>query len=156
MARHDEFVGRLSSSKSTTLGTSAPIARSIRLLCAPIGTIYQLDDPFRGRRHDAGVLKDTKLYEKFVKVAKGNKYAHFNKCMSTVRQAVKWSFGKVAAYFAFVEFHKNLKVTRQRVGRMYKVALLLTNCRTCLYDSPVFMYFGLEPPSLSDYLIPFI
>ncbi|KAL3247724.1 hypothetical protein MRX96_056802 [Rhipicephalus microplus] len=74
MARHDEFVGRLSSSKSTTLGTSAPIARSIRLLCAPIGTIYQLDDPFRGRRHDAGVLKDTKLYEKFVKVAKGNKY----------------------------------------------------------------------------------
>ncbi|KAH8025435.1 hypothetical protein HPB51_007957 [Rhipicephalus microplus] len=39
--------------------------------------------------------------------------------------------------FAFVDFHKNLRVTGQRVGRMYKVATLLTNCRTCLYDSQV-------------------
>ncbi|KAL3210743.1 hypothetical protein MRX96_036908 [Rhipicephalus microplus] len=81
--------------------------------------------------------------------------AHFNKCMSTVRQAVEWGFGKVAAGFAFVDFHKNSKVTRQKMRRMHKVAILLTNCRTCLYDSQVSMYFGLEPPSLSDYLFPF-
>ncbi|XP_075732934.1 uncharacterized protein LOC142775426 [Rhipicephalus microplus] len=151
------------------------------VMCAN-GIICQLDGPFRGRRHDAGILKDTRLYENIVKVARGNEYviygdpayplkplllkpyggarlqpyqAHFNKCMSTVRQAVEWGFGKVAADFAFVDFHKNLKVTRQRVKRMYKVATLLTNCRTCLYDSQVSMYFGLEPPSLSDYLIPF-
>ncbi|KAL3214088.1 hypothetical protein MRX96_035014 [Rhipicephalus microplus] len=151
------------------------------VMCAN-GIICQLDGPFRGRRHDAGILKDTRLYENNVKVARGNKYViirdpayplkplllkpygcarlqpyqvHFNKCMSTVRQAVEWSFGKVAADFTFVDFHKNLKVTRQRVGRMYKVATLLTNCRTCLYDSQVSMYFGLEQPSLSDYLIPF-
>ncbi|KAL3196975.1 hypothetical protein MRX96_045044 [Rhipicephalus microplus] len=130
----------------------------------------------------ASILKDTRLYENIVKVARGNKYviygdtayplkplllkpyggarlqpyqAHFNKCMSTVRQVVEWGFGKVAADFAFVDFHKNLKVTCQRVGRMYKVATLLTNCRTCLYDSQMSMYFGLEPPSLSDYLILF-
>ncbi|KAL3247067.1 hypothetical protein MRX96_057262 [Rhipicephalus microplus] len=151
------------------------------VMCAN-GIICQLDGPFRGRRHDAGILKDTRVYENIVKVARGNKYviygdpayplkplllkpyggarlqpyqAHFNKCMSTVRQAVEWGFGKVAADFAFVDFHRNLKVTRQRVGRMYKVATLLTNCRTCLYDSQVSMYFGLEPPSLSDYLFPF-
>ncbi|KAL3184217.1 hypothetical protein MRX96_032331 [Rhipicephalus microplus] len=59
------------------------------------------------------------------------------------------------ADLAIVDFHKKMKVTRQRVGRMYKVATLLTNCRTCLYDSQVFMFFGLEPRSLSDYLIPF-
>ncbi|KAH7982793.1 hypothetical protein HPB52_007161 [Rhipicephalus sanguineus] len=108
------------------------------------------------------ILKDAELYTNIEKAAKGHKYviyggpayplkplllkpyggahllpyqAHFNKCMSTVRQDVEWGFGKVAADFAFVEFHKNLKVTRQRVGRMYKVATLLTNCRTCLYDS---------------------
>ncbi|KAL3185585.1 hypothetical protein MRX96_028856 [Rhipicephalus microplus] len=128
------------------------------VMCAN-GTICQLDGPFRGRRHDAGILKDTRLYENIVKVARGNKYviyrdptyplkplllkphggarlqpyqAHFNKCMST-----------------------NLKVTRQRVGSIYKVATLLANCRTCQYDSQVSMYFGLEPPSLSDYLFPF-
>ncbi|KAH8033315.1 hypothetical protein HPB51_009514 [Rhipicephalus microplus] len=151
------------------------------VMCAN-GTICQLDGPFRGRRHDAGILKDTRLYENIVKVARGNKYviyrdptyplkplllkphggarlqpyqAHFNKCMSTVRQAAEWGFGKVAADFAFVDFHKNLKVTRQRVGSIYKVATLLANCRTCQYDSQVSMYFGLEPPSLSDYLFPF-
>ncbi|KAH8033043.1 hypothetical protein HPB51_005949 [Rhipicephalus microplus] len=75
-----------------------------------------------------GILKDTRLYENIVKVARGNKYvtyedpayplkplllkpyggarlqpyqAHFNNCMSTVRQAVEWGFGKVAAGFAF-------------------------------------------------------
>ncbi|KAL3208685.1 hypothetical protein MRX96_038865 [Rhipicephalus microplus] len=113
--------------------------------------ICQLDSPFRGRRHDAGILKDTRLYENIVKPYQ----AHFNKCMSTVRQAVEWGFGNVAADFAFVDFHKNLKVTCPSVGRMYKVATLLTNCRTCLYDSQVSMYFGLEQPSLSDYLFPF-
>ncbi|KAH8009893.1 hypothetical protein HPB51_021691 [Rhipicephalus microplus] len=98
-----------------------------------------------------GILKDTRLYENIVKPYQ----AHFNMCMSTVRQAVEWGFGKVAADFAFVDFHKNLKVTRQRMGRMYKVTTLLTNCRTCLYDSQVSMYFGFEPPSLSGYLFPF-
>ncbi|KAL3255459.1 hypothetical protein MRX96_017367 [Rhipicephalus microplus] len=97
------------------------------VMCA-IGIICLLDGPFRGRRHDAGILKDTRLYENIVKVARGNKYvtyedpayplkplllkpyggarlqpyqAHFNNCMSTVRQAVEWGFGKVAAGFAF-------------------------------------------------------
>lgn len=75
----------------------------------------------------AGILEDTRLYENIVKVARGNKYviygdptyplkplllkpyrgaclqpyqAHFNKCMSTVRQAVELGIGKVAADFA--------------------------------------------------------
>ncbi|XP_075736597.1 uncharacterized protein LOC119161700 isoform X1 [Rhipicephalus microplus] len=147
------------------------------VMCAN-GIICQLASPIRERRHDAGILKDTRLYENIVKVARGNKYVihgdpvyplkplllkpyggarlqlyqpHFNKCMSTVRQAVELGIGKVAADFAFVDFHKNLKGTHQRVRRMYKVATLLTNCRSCLYDSQESMYFGLEPPSLNDY-----
>ncbi|KAL3188981.1 hypothetical protein MRX96_003128 [Rhipicephalus microplus] len=73
------------------------------------------------------ILKDTRFYENIVKVARGNKYVihgdpvyplkplllkpyggarlqlhqtHFNKCMSTVRQAVELGIGKVAADFA--------------------------------------------------------
>ncbi|KAL1480100.1 hypothetical protein MTO96_051317 [Rhipicephalus appendiculatus] len=40
--------------------------------------------------------------------------AYFNKSMSRVRQAVEWGFGKVASEFAFVDFHKNQKISRQR------------------------------------------
>lgn len=34
---------------------------------------------------------------------------HFNKSMSTVRQAVEWVFGKVVTEFAFVDFKKKSK-----------------------------------------------
>ncbi|KAL3222644.1 hypothetical protein MRX96_049970 [Rhipicephalus microplus] len=50
---------------------------------------------------------------------------NFNKRMSSVRQAVEWGFGRVVADFAFVDFYKGQKMTRQRVGRMYKVATLI-------------------------------
>ncbi|XP_037571083.1 uncharacterized protein LOC119453143 [Dermacentor silvarum] len=106
----------------------------------PNGIICQLDGPFKGRRHDAGILKATKLYENLEKVTMGNKFviygdpaypllpllykpfggttlqpyeAFFNKGMSRVRQAVEWGFGKVATEFAFVDFHKNKKMSRQ-------------------------------------------
>ncbi|KAL1422035.1 hypothetical protein MTO96_022497 [Rhipicephalus appendiculatus] len=80
---------------------------------------------------------------------------NFNKRMSSVRQAVEWGFGRVVADFAYVDFHKGQKMTRQRVGRMYKVATLLSNCRTCMYGSQVSTYFDVAPPTLTEYLVPF-
>ncbi|XP_042145608.1 protein ALP1-like [Ixodes scapularis] len=145
------------------------------------GIICQLDGPFNGRRHDAGILKDTALYDNLQAINHGERYviygdpayplrplllkpfggsrllpheALFNKRMSTVRQAVEWGFGKVAADFAFVDFHKNQKMSRQRLGRMYKVATLLSNCHTCLYGSQVSNFFEVEAPALDDYLVP--
>ncbi|KAH7935331.1 hypothetical protein HPB52_006301 [Rhipicephalus sanguineus] len=70
-------------------------------------------------------------------------------------EAVEWGFGKVASEFAFVDFHKNQKMSRQRIGRMYRMATLLANCHTCLYGSLVCDYFGVDPPSLDEYLMPF-
>ncbi|XP_075530067.1 uncharacterized protein LOC142563397 [Dermacentor variabilis] len=147
----------------------------------PNGLICQMDGPFHGRRHDAGILKKTALYRNLEKVAQGHEYviygdpayplrplllkpfggaslqpyeAHFNKRMSTVRQAVEWGFGNVAADFAFVDFHENQRMTQQRVGRMYKVATLLSKCRTYMYGSQVSTYFGIAPPSFRGYLVP--
>lgn len=37
---------------------------------------------------------------------------------------------------------------------MYKVANILTNCHTCMYGSQVSQHFGLDPPSLLEYLRP--
>ncbi|KAL1440359.1 hypothetical protein MTO96_001186 [Rhipicephalus appendiculatus] len=82
----------------------------------------------------------------------------FNEGMSTVRQSVEWGFGKVVAEFAFVDF-KNQKILLQNVGQMYRVATLLTNCHTCLYELPhlfsqTSMFFCLRAPLLEDYVVP--
>ena len=56
----------------------------------------------------------------------------FNRGMSEARVNVEWGFGKVAQYFAYLDFQKNLKVLLQPVAKYYAVGALLTNCHTCL------------------------
>ncbi|KAL3184415.1 hypothetical protein MRX96_031827 [Rhipicephalus microplus] len=136
----------------------------------------------KGRRHDAGILKETALYRNLETVTQGRTYViygdpayplrpllykpsggaslrphevNFNKRMSSVRQAIEWGFGRVVADFAFVDFYKSQKMTRQRVGRTYKVPTLFLNCRTCMYGSQVSTYFDVTPPTLREYLVPF-
>ena len=76
----------------------------------------------------------------------------FNSDMSKVRASVEWGFGKISQYFAYLDFHKNLKVLLQPVGKYYAVGALLANCHTCLYGSATSSFFELEPPSLEVYL----
>lgn len=146
----------------------------------PDGMIVSLLGPFEGRRHDTGILRESMLYEQLqakVRFTNENKFvlygdpaypirelllrpysrthvtplqAHFNKSMSAVRQSVEWAFGKVSTKFAFVDFKKNQKMLLQEVPSMYKVAVLLTNCHTCLNSSQTSLYF--EPLSLEEYL----
>jgi hypothetical protein len=40
------------------------------------------------------------------------------------------------------------------VATVYQVATILANCHTCLYGSPTSEYFGLQPPSVDEYLSP--
>ncbi|KXS15640.1 hypothetical protein M427DRAFT_98749 [Gonapodya prolifera JEL478] len=61
--------------------------------------------------------------------------AMHNADMSAVRIAIEQCFGKVLALFAWVDFKKNQKLLLQPLGLYYKVAVLLTNCHTCLYGS---------------------
>lgn len=148
------------------------------VMCAN-GIICDLDGPYRKRRHDAGMLRGSLLFQRLRRLVQGHSYVlygdpaypmgplllkpyattgataaqlHFNKEMSTVRQAVEWGFGKIVAEFAFVDLKKKQKILKQRVARMYKVATLLTNCHTCLYGSQVTSFFDLDPPTLQEYL----
>ena len=79
--------------------------------------------------------------------------AQFNKSMSKVRECVEWGFGKVVGTFAFVDFKKNQKVYLQPIGRMYMVAVLMTNVHTCFYGSQTSQFFGIDPPDLHRYLV---
>jgi hypothetical protein len=157
-------------------------ALKFQAVMAPDGIIAHLAGPFEGRRHDARMLLESGLMETLEAHAKdangepfylygdpaypispflmtpyrGNQLddegARFNKSMSAVRQSVEWGFGRVVSLFAFVDFKKNLKIGLQPAGSYYAVAVLLTNCYTCLYGSQVAFYFGIEPPALAAYL----
>ena len=72
--------------------------------------------------------------------------------MSKVRECVEWGFGKVTTIFAFLDFKKNQKVYLQPVGRMYVVAVLMTNVHSCYYGSQTSQFFNLDPPNASEYL----
>lgn len=148
----------------------------------PDGIVASLLGPFHGNRHDAGILRESNLYEQLetkTKFSDNNKFvlygdpaypirelllcpfssrnisnpqAEFNKAMSSLRQGVEWIFGKIATEFAFLDFKKNQKLLLQDVGTMYKVGVLLTNCHTCLYGSQCTTYFNVNPVSLEQYL----
>jgi hypothetical protein len=150
------------------------------VLC-PDGLIVNLKGAWPGRRHDAGMFRESNLYQELVEVARfqhesyvlygdaaygirelllgpytgGNLLQiqrNFNNSMKVLRIAVEWGFQKVASQFAFVDFKKNQKLLLQEVETMYKIAVLLTNCHTCLYGSETSQYFDIVPPPLEVYL----
>ncbi|KAF8317712.1 hypothetical protein DL93DRAFT_2187652 [Clavulina sp. PMI_390] len=75
----------------------------------------------------------------------------FNKEMSRYRQCAEWSFGKLANIFPFFDFKKRHRLRLSPVGRWFLVGVLLTNAHTCLYLSETSRFFGIYPPSLSEY-----
>ena len=84
----------------------------------------------------------------------------FRTAMSSVRESVEWGFDLIVRDWAFVDYRKNLKIHKQPIGRLYFVAALLTNMKTCITAAHTFDYhgnqisqmFGVSPPSLHDYL----
>ena len=79
---------------------------------------------------------------------------YFNTLMNSSRISVEWGFEKVhiASLFAFVNYVQNIEIYLQPVGLYYKVATILAYCHICLYGSETGDYFGVDPPSLEEYL----
>ena len=147
----------------------------------PNGLIAHMFGPVEGRRHDAAMLAQSGLLNQLAGLDNGDdgpfclygdpayplrvnlispyrganlsvEQMAFNKAMSKVRQCVEWSFGGIVQEFAFLDYKKNMKIYLQPVGKCYLVGSLLWNCRTCLYGNQTSEYFGIQPPSLEDYL----
>lgn len=134
-----------------------------------------------GRRHDAGMLRDSQLLQclqmfafdlhgqpmciygdpayplrihlqaPFRNRVLTPQMQAYNLAMSEVRSSVEWLFGDVINYFKFLDFKKNLKIGLSSVGKMYVVCALLRNALTCLYGNQTSDFFELDPPSLQDY-----
>ena len=84
----------------------------------------------------------------------------FSTAMSRLRVSVEWGFALVLADWKYVDYKKNLKLLQQPIGKMYFVACILANMKTCVTASHALDGFGnliaqkfrVSPPSLHDYL----
>ena len=113
-------------------------ALKFQSVLAPNGLIGNLYGPIEGKRHDAGMLRESNLLNDlrlhsfdrnnsplclygdpayplnihligpFKGINLTNAQKQFNSDMSSVRVAVEWGFGKVTELFKFVDFKKNL------------------------------------------------
>lgn len=73
--------------------------------------------------------------------------------MSKVREAVEWGYGQIVRLWAFLDFHKNLKMYLSPVATYYTNGALLTNIHTILNGgNQTSHYFGLAPPTLEEFL----
>lgn len=76
----------------------------------------------------------------------------FNNSMKVLRVAVEWGFQKLVTQFAFLDFKKNQKLLLTDIEALYKCAVILVNCHTCLNGSQSSIYFNVTPPVLEDYI----
>ena len=77
----------------------------------------------------------------------------FNKVLSSIRIAVEQSFGRTQVLWTYTAFNKGLAAGWQPVAAYFVVAVLLTNCHTCLQgSSPVGSRFIVPPPEVEAYL----
>ena len=125
-----------------------------------------------GRRHDAGMLADSQLYNDlshfafdstgqpmclygdpayplrvhlqtpFRNVALTPQMENFNSQMSAVRTSVEWLFGDIVNYFKFLDYKRNLKIGLSQIGKMYIVCAILQNAFTCLYLNSTSKYLS--------------
>lgn len=77
----------------------------------------------------------------------------FNAAMSSVREAVEWSYKDIKQQFTTMDFARMLKVRKAPIAQMYKMSILLWNVKVCLHGGgQVGMNFGCAPPTLQEYL----
>ena len=153
---------------------------------AACGLIIHLFGPINGRRHDGYLLRKSNLMahvERLTDLAglhyivfgdsayptnefmchmnKGSGLSDpqiaFNNTMSKYRVTVEWGYRDIIEQFAFVDFEKNLKLFLQPISSYFKVAALLTNCRTCMptsnHTNRTACHFNCLPPmDLRTYL----
>ncbi|XP_055341969.1 uncharacterized protein LOC129590658 [Paramacrobiotus metropolitanus] len=105
------------------------------------GMIVNLDGPWPGRRHDAGILADSglidKLREKMVEI--GKKFILYGDPAYPSNEYIEAQFRRRMAPLPEDQ-------------EQFNEAAILTNCHTALYGSQTGIYFGVDPPSLKEYL----
>ena len=72
--------------------------------------------------------------------------------MSPLRWINEGAIGRVSNEWPLVDSKKLNKTGAVNVSRLYRVAVFLSNCRTCLRGSAASQFFDCRPPSIEEYL----
>jgi len=146
------------------------------------GIIVDLFGPLEGRYNDEGLLLHSNLLERLQQLDSDHKTTHviygdsgyaihprlispfqgssltrpqkeFNLDMSRIRIAVEWGFNHIITLFPFFEYKRHQRVLQRPVALMFRVAVLLANCHSCLRQTnQTSRKFGVLPPSIDQYL----
>ena len=77
----------------------------------------------------------------------------YNKAMSSVREAVEWTYKDVKKMWTSQEFQRGLKVRKGPIALLYKASALPRNVYVCMYArEQTKSYFYISPPTLAEYL----
>ena len=76
----------------------------------------------------------------------------FNTTMSSVRITIEQIFGRTVKLWASNSHKATLRIGHSPVAAPYFVAIFLTNIHTIMHGNQVSMYFGVQPPTLEEYL----
>lgn len=120
------------------------------------GLFSRLKTLFEGKRKlflygDKAYIHQSHIMSPFLDYT-NDRQAHFNKRMSGARIAVENSFGLTQNLWISNAFKAQMKSGLQPVGNLYLVAVLLTNCYTCLRGNQIGSRFAMRSPSLAKYL----
>ncbi|ETV75884.1 hypothetical protein H257_09853 [Aphanomyces astaci] len=145
-------------SEPISMDINDAMSSKFQSLVTPDGIISHAFGPIEGRRHHLTILRQSNLENV---LADDDRFAGFvvygdpaygysnhlaspfggarltdaqrvvNKSMSRVRISVEWSFGQVVQYWPNVDYKKKMRIGNSPIAKMYKVAVLLTNCITC-------------------------
>jgi hypothetical protein len=76
---------------------------------------------------------------------------HYNWVMSKVREGIEWGFGRLKSRNKLIVMSDMLKIQLFDVSRLVRVAVLLTNAHTCMYQSETGLWFHCFAPTLEEY-----
>ena len=92
------------------------------------------------------------IFRLYIRKTLGGNSAAANQ-LSAWRSAVEHQFNFIYTWFSSLKLKKKNKLFAHKgLLRTYACAALLCNMRACLRDNQVAMYFGMQAPSLEDYM----
>ena len=157
-------------------------ALKFQSVVSPDGIIRHFFGPVSGRHHDSYILAESALLDTLSQHCQQHDGTWFhlygdagyplrgylltpfhvaaltadeqdlNVRMSKVRESVEWGFHLLVSNWAFLDFSKNNKILLSPLDRLYAIAALLTNMKTCLQRNQISYFFECIPPSLEEYL----
>lgn len=77
----------------------------------------------------------------------------YNKRVSALQEAVKWTYKDLKQLWASQDFKRDLKTRQAPIGLLYEASALLWTFHVCMCQrGQTQIYFNTEPPTLSKYV----